>query len=66
MIVFYFLVGIMPLSEHHIWGRFVGEFTVFSTSAQHAWFMPSFIWPPGGQSLPTSEPGKRAYSLFST
>jgi O-antigen ligase len=29
MIVFYFLVGIMPLSEHHIWGRFVGEFTVF-------------------------------------
>jgi O-antigen ligase len=29
MIVFYFLVGIMPLSEHHIWGRLVGEFTVF-------------------------------------
>ena len=29
MIVFYFLVGIMPLSEHRIWGRFVGEFTVF-------------------------------------
>src|SRR3984893_16121264 len=29
MIVYYFLVGIMPLSEHHIWGRFVGEFTVF-------------------------------------
>jgi putative inorganic carbon (HCO3(-)) transporter len=29
MILFYFLVGIMPLSEHHIWGRFVGDFTVF-------------------------------------
>jgi len=29
MMVFYFLVGIMPLSEHHIWGRFVGDLTVF-------------------------------------
>src|SRR6266446_10440413 len=29
MIVFYFLVGIMPLSDHHIWGRLVGECTVF-------------------------------------
>jgi len=29
MIVFYFLVGIMPLSEHHIWGKFVGDLTVF-------------------------------------
>jgi O-antigen ligase len=29
MIVFYLLVGIMPLSEHHIWAGFVGELTVF-------------------------------------
>jgi O-antigen ligase len=29
MILFYFLVGIMPLSQHHIWGRMLGEFTVF-------------------------------------
>jgi len=29
MILFYFLIGIMPLSEHHIWGRLVGEVTIF-------------------------------------
>lgn len=29
MILFYFLVGIMPLSQHHIWARFVGELTIF-------------------------------------
>ncbi len=29
MIVFYLLVGIMPLSEHHIWGSFIGDLTVF-------------------------------------
>jgi len=29
MILFYFLVWIMPLSEHHIWGSSVGDLTVF-------------------------------------
>jgi len=29
MILFYFLVGIMPLTEHRIWAHSVGEFTVF-------------------------------------
>jgi putative inorganic carbon (hco3(-)) transporter len=29
MILFYLLVGIMPLSQHPIWGRMMGEFTVF-------------------------------------
>ncbi len=29
MIVFYFLVGIMPLSEHRIWGRMLGNLTIF-------------------------------------
>src|ERR1700687_2951721 len=29
MILFYFLVGIMPLTEHRIWGQFIGELTVF-------------------------------------
>ncbi len=29
VIFFYFLVGIMPLTRHLIWGRFVGDLTVF-------------------------------------
>lgn len=29
MIVFYFLIGIMPLSDHHIWASFVGDLTIF-------------------------------------
>src|SRR2546423_1363809 len=29
MIGFYFLGGIIPLRRDHIWGRLVGEFTVF-------------------------------------
>jgi O-antigen ligase len=29
MILFYFLVGIMPLTDHRIWSQFVGELTVF-------------------------------------
>jgi O-antigen ligase len=29
MIVFYFLVAVMPLSEHRIWGRMLGNLTVF-------------------------------------
>jgi O-antigen ligase len=29
MIFFYVLVGIMPLTQHPLWGRFVGELTVF-------------------------------------
>ncbi len=29
MIFFYLLVGVMPLSQHRIWGRTVGDMTVF-------------------------------------
>ncbi len=29
MILFYFLIGIMPLTQHRIWARSVGELTVF-------------------------------------
>lgn len=29
MMLFYLLVGVMPLSQHHIWGAMVGEATVF-------------------------------------
>jgi O-antigen ligase len=29
MILFYFLIGIMPLTDHRIWSQFVGELTMF-------------------------------------
>lgn len=29
MILFYFLVSVMPLTNHPLWSRFVGDFTVF-------------------------------------
>ena len=29
MIFFYALVGVMPLTQHHFWARFVGELTIF-------------------------------------
>ena len=27
MILFYFLILVMPLSQHHIWGQFAGDLT---------------------------------------